>query len=173
MSATLAFSLEGTTELPPGKTAAVVTFHNPRSTGQLTIKKLVNDPNGGYNGAPGKTFTGTYDCGTGYTGNFSVTTATGQTISGIPAGNTCTVQESAPSGGLLNDSFSWGAATYDPSPVKIVANQAVTLTITNPVVQSFGSLTVSKTIVGTPSGFTGTFRSPAERSIMEHRSSCV
>ena len=137
--------------------AAVVTFHNPRSTGQLTIKKLVNDPNGGYTGGTGKTFTGTYNCGTGYTGDFSVTIATGQTISGIPAGNTCRVQESAPSGGLLNDSFSWGATTYDPSPVKIVANQAVTLTITNPVVQSFGSLTVSKSIVGTPSGFTGTF----------------
>ncbi len=139
-------------------TAAVLTFHNPQSLGALRITKTVNDPNGGYTGGTSKTFSGTYNCGTGYTGSFStLTTALPVVISGIPAGRTCTVTETTPTGGLLNGSFSWGTPTYAPSSVTIQAGETATIGITNPVVQRFGALTVTKALAAVPAGFSGTF----------------
>ena len=40
-------------------------------------------------------FSGTYDCGPGYTGTWSVADGGSQTVSGIPTGSTCSVTEDA------------------------------------------------------------------------------
>lgn len=91
---------------------ATCTINNRYATGNFTIRKQVNDPSGGYIGGTSKEFTGTYSCANGTSGTFSVTTATTWTSGQIPAGVTCTVTETAPTGGLLNASFVWGPAIH-------------------------------------------------------------
>ena len=83
---------------------------------------MVDAPTGAYTGGTTKTFTGTYDCGTGFTGRSHATTATPVVINNIPAGRTCTVTETPPTGGLANASYAWGTATYSAQPVTITQN---------------------------------------------------
>ena len=65
--------------------AVVATVTNTLSViSDFKITKSVSNPNGATLPAA---FTGTYTCGTGYTGNFSVAAGASQTISGIPTGN--------------------------------------------------------------------------------------
>ena len=140
---------------------ATCTINNRYATGNFTIRKLVDDPNGGYTGGTSKTFTGTYSCANGASGTFSVTIATTWTSGQLPAGVTCTVTETAPTGGLLNASFVWGPAGYSPAggQVTIADNATQAVVITNPVVQQFGRVSVSKVVTprsGTPAaGYTG------------------
>ena len=75
-------------------------------------------------------------------------------IAGIPANRTCTVTENAPSGGLANASYAWGTPTYSAQPVTIVDQAIADVTITNPVVQRFGTFSLTKEIDG-PGGYTG------------------
>jgi len=139
----------------PAATTVTCTVTNRQATGSLRIAKVVDDPVGGYTGGAAKTFSGTYDCGTGFTGTFStLTTATPVTISGIPAGRACSVTENAPTGGLLNASFAWGAPTYSAQPVTIADQQTASVTITNHVEQRFGTFAVIKSVQG-PGGYTG------------------
>ena len=84
-----------------------------RDRGNFKITKTTSNPDGATLPAA---FTGTYDCGTGYTGNWSVADGASQTISGIPTGNTCSVVETAPAG---ITGYTWGAATYTPSSIVI------------------------------------------------------
>ena len=131
------------------------TATNRFATGSLQISKVIDDPNGGYTGGTTKTFSGTYDCGTGFTGGFStLTTTVPVAISNIPAGRQCTVTETPPTGGLANASFTWGTPDSSAQPVVIPDQGNAQVTITNHVVQGFGSLTVSKVIDG-PGGYTG------------------
>ena len=135
--------------------AVTCTATNRFVTGALQIAKVVDDPSGGYTGGSSKTFSGSYDCGTGYTGTFTtLTTASPVTVSNIPAGRQCTVTEIPPSGGLLNASYSWGMPSFTTQPVTITDGGTATVTITNPVVQSFGTFSLTKTISG-PGGYTG------------------
>ncbi len=78
------------------------TVSNRLATGSLRIVKVVDAPAGAFTGGTGKAFTGTYDCGSGFTGTFSATIATPASITGIPAGRSCSVVENPPSGGLAN-----------------------------------------------------------------------
>ncbi len=149
----------GAVTLPDAAASATMsnvtcTATNRLATGSLQIRKVVDDPSGGYTGGTSTTFSGTYDCGTGYTGAFTtLTTATPVTITGIPAGRTCTVTETTPTGGLLNASFAWGAPTFSALPVTITDQGTATVTITNHVVQRFGTFSVTKVIAG-PGGTT-------------------
>ena len=128
---------------------------NRLATGSLQINKVVDAPPGAYVGGATKTFSGTYDCGTGFTGTFTtLTTATPVTISNIPANRTCTVTETPPTGGLLNASYAWGTPTFSPQPVTIADQATAVVTITNPVVQRFGTFSLTKVVSG-PGGFTG------------------
>ena len=68
------------------------------------------------------------------------------TIAGIPAGRTCLVTETPPTGGLANASFAWGTPTYSTQPVTITDQGTATVTITNTVVQNFGTFSVTKTV---------------------------
>ncbi|MEP6560884.1 MAG: DUF5979 domain-containing protein, partial [Nakamurella sp.] len=148
-SVTLANSATG----PAG--AVICTVANRFAVGSLQIAKIVDAPPGAYTGGTGKTFAGSYDCGTGNTGTFStLTTAVPVTIGNIPAGSACTVTEDAPTGGLANASYAWGNPTYTAQPVTITDNGTAVVTITNPVVQKFGSFSMTKTVAG-PGGYTG------------------
>lgn len=136
-------------------TTAATTTTVVQEVGALRIAKLIDDPRGGYIGGSSKTFVGSYDCGTGFTGTFTtLTRASPVTIGGIPAGRTCSVVETAPTGSLLNASFVWDAPAAAPSSVAIVADATVDVTITNTVIQQFGPLTVAVQIAG-PGGYTG------------------
>jgi hypothetical protein len=73
---------------------------------------------------------------------------------GIPEGLTCTVTANPPTGGILNESFSWAAATYSAQPVVIGDAAASTIEITAPVVQTFGSVELTKVVSGI-GGYTG------------------
>ena len=136
-----------------------------QGTGSFTITKSLSDPDSVV--TPGRTFTGTYSCLTGsgsVTGSWSVTTATPQTITGIPAGATCSITEDAltvaPSS--TDPSYAWGAPTYSPSTVGITNGVGVTITAVNTVLQGSASLSVSKvltdpdSVVPVSRTFTGT-----------------
>lgn len=148
---------DGVVTLPdlPAATTVTCTAVNRRATGSLRISKIVSDPGGGYTGGSSQQFSGTYDCGAGASGTFStLTTARAVTISGLPAGRSCTVTEDTPTGGLLNASFAWGSPTYSAQPVTITDQGTATVGITNPVVQKAGTFAITKTISG-PGGYTG------------------
>lgn len=148
---------DGVVTLPdlPAGTAVTCTAINRQATGSLRISKIVADPAGGYTGGSTKTFSGTYSCGVGATGAFDTLTTAGPVlITGIPAGRSCTVSENAPTGGLLNASYAWGTPTFTSQPVTITDQGTATVTITNPVVQKFGTFAVTKTVSG-PGGYTG------------------
>ena len=142
-------------DLAPGTTVRC-TVVNRHSTGSCRSNQQDRlDPNGGYTGGTSKTFSGGYDCGIGFNGTFTtLTTATPVTISNIPAGRTCTVSEDAPNGGLLNASYAWGTPSYSTQPVTITDQGTATVTITNNVVQKFGTFAVTKVVTG-PGGYTG------------------
>ncbi len=150
----------GTVTLPDrrqGDSGANVTctVANRFATGSLRISKTVDDPQGGWTGGPGQQFSGSYDCGPGFTGRFTtLTTAAAVTISNIRAGRTCTVTEDPPSGGLANASYAWGPPTVSGQPATITDGGTAQVTITNRVVANTGALTVRKVVDG-PGGYTG------------------
>ncbi|MEZ3159118.1 DUF5979 domain-containing protein [Microbacterium sp. BWT-B31] len=127
--------------------------------GSLEIRKVVNG--GGL--ADGTTFSGTYDCGQGFTGAFStLTPAAPVTIGGIPAGRSCTVTENTGSltgsNGLVDASYVWDVTgSVSPANVTIEKDKTSVLTITNKTKRVYGSIQVEKKLVDVPSGFNGTF----------------
>ncbi len=134
------------------------TATNRLASGSLRISKVVNAPAGAYTGGTTKTFSGTYSCGTGFTGSFTtLTTGTPVVVSNIPAGRTCTVTENPPTGGLANGSYAWIAPTFSDQPVTITDQGTAQVTITNRVEQRFGSFALTKAIVGPNDtvGYTG------------------
>src|SRR5664279_3697900 len=150
----------GTVTLPDSASATTsanvtCTATNQLAAGSLQISKVVDAPDGAYTGGTGKTFSGSYDCGAGFTGTFStLTTAAPVVINNIPVGRTCTVTETPPAGGLANASYAWGPASFSGQPATITQNGTAAVTITNPVVQQFGTFAVTKTIDG-PGGYAG------------------
>ncbi|WP_108718829.1 DUF5979 domain-containing protein [Miniimonas sp. S16] len=149
---------------------ATCTVRNVYQTGSLVLSKTVTGA--GYTGGTTKSFTVQYVCTTtdSRTVTGTVTLApnatNGQpgsaiTVSNVPAGSTCTVAETAPSGGLVNSSWIWGTptTTYSPNPAVVPANGSASAGVTNPTVQQFGSFTIAKAITprsGVPaSGYAG------------------
>lgn len=138
------------------------TANNRYQTGKLAITKTVSGPTGGFTGGTAKVFSGSYACGT-ITGNFTVENGgTFTAPENIPAGTSCTVTETAPTGSanLANTSYVWTNVGYAPAQsVTIADNQTATVGITNTYVQNKGSLVINKAIAprdGTPAtGYTG------------------
>lgn len=156
-STTFPVAADGTVTLPdlPSASGITCTVTNRRAVGTLLITKAVDAPAGAFTGGSAQTFSGTYDCGTGYTGSFTtLTTASGVSVNNLPVGRQCTVTETGPTGGLRNASYSWTSPTFTSQPVTIADQQTSTVTITNHAVQSFGNLSVTKTVSG-PGGYTG------------------
>lgn len=134
------------------------TATNRYLTGALRIQKSIADPLSGFSGSSATPFTGSWTCGA-MTGSFSVTTATPQTISNIPAGVSCSVTETQPSGNLKNGSFQWLSPSTD-GPKTIVDGQTAVITVSNTIAQNTGNFTVAKQVLpadaNTPTGgFTG------------------
>ena len=125
------------------------TVTNRFGTGSLQVAKVVEGPDGGFPDTS-YAFSGRYDCGTGYSGEFTtLTTTTPVTIANLPAGRSCTVTETAPTGsdGLANTSYTWTGTSYDPAQsVTIVQQGTATVTITNTYVQNTGSLILGKQV---------------------------
>ena len=136
-----------------------VTNSISRDVGSFKVTKSTTNPDGATLPA---TFTGTYDCGTGYTGSWSVADGASQTISGIPTGNTCSVSETAPA---AIDGYSWAAPVYTPATVTIDTNAGTfEIVVTNSISkdQDRGSFKVTKSTTNPdgatlPAAFTGTY----------------
>lgn len=127
--------------------AVTVTNTISRDTGSLKITKATTNPDGASLPAA---FTGTYDCGNGNTGNFSVASGGSQTVSGIPTGSTCTVTEVTPA---PIAGYTWATPTYNPASVSIgTKNQTFEITITNSISRDRGSLTVVKKVINDNGG---------------------
>src|SRR2546430_6407273 len=125
-----------------------VTVTTPE-TGSLTVTKTVA-------GAPtgGTTFTVAVDCndGSGHDRTLTFDSTGALTgggplpITGIPAGTQCSVTETG-TGSASSVTYSPGGA--NPPTVTIAANQQSSVTVTNTFT---GSLTVTKSVAGTPPG---------------------
>jgi uncharacterized repeat protein (TIGR01451 family) len=151
-----------TVTIPAGSGSSItVTTNNTltRDLGSLKISKTVSNPDGASLPA---TFTGTYNCGNGYTGNFSVAAGAPQTISGIPTGSTCSVVETAPA---TIPNYTWGTITYTPATIDI-ANTTGTFEIVvgNSITRNIdrGSFKITKHVTNPdgatlPGAFTGTY----------------
>ena len=137
-----------------------------RQTGSLAITKALTDPDDVV--ATGRLFTGSYSCdpqsGADVTGTWSVEAGDTQTVTGIPAGSTCTILEDALSVAPSSDpSYVWGTPTYSPASVVTANGTTVTLTANNTVLHNTGSLAITKTlsdptdVVDNARAFTGTY----------------
>ena len=51
------------------------------------------------------------------------------TQAGIPVGSTCTASESAPAGGLVDESYAWGPPTYAPADATVTVAPGATGTV--------------------------------------------
>ncbi len=133
-----------------GTTAlATVTNNHVQRLGNLTIGKTV--VGGGYLGGAAENFAVDYTCGT-LTGSISLASGSTKTITGIPAGTSCQLQERAPAAELLAPSHVWGSPTWSETTTVIVADESVVRTVTNPTVEVFGRVSVSKAITGATGG---------------------
>lgn len=146
---------------PPNTTKPDITcnFTNSYTAGSLKISKVLDDASNGFNGPASFKYVGTYNCGTGYSGTFSIAAGSSQTFPGIPVGSTCVVSETAPTGNLKDSSYQWAPATYAPSGSVTIANGATSeVTITNKIVQNKGVFTVQKIVAdaaGSSAGYQG------------------
>lgn len=147
----------GTVTVADGQNATCTVVNRYR-TGNFRIVKVISDPANGFTGSAATAFSGTYNCGSGNVA-FSVSTGTAFTSPQVAAGQTCTVAETQPTGNLRNSSYSWSAPTYSSPSVTVADGTTQTLTITNTVVQSTGSIRISKVVSPRPNtsagGYTG------------------
>jgi hypothetical protein len=129
-----------------------------QGTGSLQINKVVSGTTAGF---PGGTFTFRITCGTSSTAasialGAGVTTGS-TTVSGLAAGRSCSVTETASPNAGAN--ASWGATVYSPaSPVTIGGGSTVTVTVTNPRsvgTAQTGTLQITKVVGGNTAGFPG------------------
>lgn len=147
--------------LPDGH-AVTCTFTNTYRTGSVYLRKALADPAGGYAGhITTDTWTIQYDCGTvngmAYASSAAVSVGGRATISGIPVGLTCSAWESTPTGNLADSSFHWLTPTVS-NPVTVSTSSTPTLTVTNSIARSTGTLRVAKTVApgpGVTPGYTG------------------
>jgi LPXTG-motif cell wall-anchored protein len=129
------------------------TITNRYQTGSLRINVVISAPPGSVT-APGRDFTGTYTCGTDPAAPFSATQASPFGAANLPMGTSCSVVAMQPTGDLANASFAWSTPTYSTQPVIIGDETESIITVTFPVIQRFGSFSVTKSI-SDQSGYTG------------------
>ena len=114
-----------------------------RDRGSLVINKSTSNVDGAV--LP-SVFTGTYDCGSGYVGTWSVPEGGSQTVAGIPTGSSCSVSEDVPA---VVAGFSWAAPVFSPSSVVTVAEKDATVEVAvrNSISRDRGSFTFTKVLV--------------------------
>jgi LPXTG-motif cell wall-anchored protein len=129
------------------------TITNRYQTGNLRINVVISAPPGSVT-VPGRNFAGTYTCGAAPAAPFNATQASPFVAATIPMGTSCSVIASQPTGDLTNASFAWSTPTYSTQPVVIGDETESVITVTYPVIQRFGSFSVTKSI-SDQSGYTG------------------
>jgi choice-of-anchor A domain-containing protein len=134
--------------------------------GDLEISKALTDPDAVV--TPGRIFSGTYTCTlasvTVASGTWSVTTASTQTISDVPAGASCTLTENLSVDPSSTDSsYIWQTTVYSPSAATIVSGDTAAIEVQNSVRRALGDFSMRKVLVD-PFGqtsltrdYTGTF----------------
>ncbi|WP_436700098.1 DUF5979 domain-containing protein [Nocardioides sp. BYT-33-1] len=140
--------------VPDGGAAVVVTVTNElqRHTRAVEVAKTVSGTKAGYVGGDfAVDVTCTPVSGAEITRTLTVSPTTSGTVSDVPIGSTCTVQEQATRPALADPSYRWGTPTYAPSgPVSVTAGQGpVRVTVDNPISRVFGTFTVKKALTGT------------------------
>ncbi len=135
------------------------TVNNRYARGRFSVTKSI-DPSVGFTGNAATPFSGTYTCGAAAAVPFTVSTGSAFTSPYFPAGTTCTITETQPTGNLADTSFIWGAPSYPGGvTVTIADGTTVPLTITNSVIRQLGTLTVAKAVVArntqSAGGYTG------------------
>lgn len=132
------------------------TFKNEeRLVGALGITKVLGDTNA-QNYGSGVTFGGAYSCtlagSTVASGTWTRVGAGAATLTPsagspaanqIPAGASCSVTETQPTGGLPNSSWQWSAPTVGAA-VTIVNGQTQSVSVTNRVQRVYGNFRVTK-----------------------------
>ena len=132
-------------------------FLNSLDTGSLKVLKSVSNPDGA---SLPTTFGIDYECkiSTVVTKSGTVNVApgaTGETVTGIPTGSTCTITEQTLP---TIPGFTWSPVTYDPRNVDITTKgQTFTTKANNALTKNVGSLELSKTLTGGPADYDGPF----------------
>lgn len=133
------------TKSEQSKTTVTNTF--TREYGSIKLIKKVDGS--GYSGT-GTDFTLVYNCGAG---DREVTVAEDGfvTVDNIPANTICTVSEKTPLTASLTTGYEWGTPTWDgltAGTITVPSGQTATATVTNHTQPIYGSLTVTKKVVG-------------------------
>lgn len=160
-----AYSPSPTVTVTDGERPTVaVTNTISQRRGTLRLAKLVQPapgtPAAGYTGGNARPFPVDYTCRIAGTvvaqGSTEVTPGSTTTVPNLPATAVCEFSETltARSGDFANDSYSWTSHSFAPQSVTIVADQAVSSTVTNVFTRNFADLTITKAVVG--GGYTGT-----------------
>lgn len=127
------------------------------TTGSLQILKELSNPDGAE--VP-ETFSIEYECTLGDNKSMSGTVdvapgMTGETVSGIPTGSTCTISEAKLP---IVEGFSWAEVMYNPRSVEITSPDMTYTTIAqNDISMDQVGLELTKTLTGGPSDYTGPF----------------
>ena len=123
-----------------------------RDTGSFKITKQTTNPDGATLPAA---FTGTYNCGTGFTGNFSVPQRWFADDQRYPDREHVLCGRDGPA---VIPGYTWGTPTYTPASI-VIATKAQTfeIVIGNSITRDRGSLKLSKALTGGPEGYTGPF----------------
>ncbi len=95
----------------------------------------------------GTAFTVDYNCGPGYVDRLMVTVGSPTVITGIPAGNRCTLTETPPTN---IPGVAFGTPSFSPSPTFTIApGTTVTIDLSNPTTFTPGDFSIHKTVQGT------------------------
>jgi Domain of unknown function (DUF5979) len=99
-----------------------------------------------------------WDCGTFGSGDKTVAAGSSATVPNIPTGTSCTVSE--PTLPTVTG-YSFGTPTFSPGATVTIPygnGSSVTVTTNNTLTRDTGSLKITKSVVGAPAGFTGSFQ---------------
>jgi len=117
-----------------------------RELGSVTVSKALTGETAGL-ASDAPAFQVTLGCGDAGTYELAVPAGGSASQQGIPIGVTCTVSESAPTGGLVDDSYAWGATTITPASVT-VGGPDVPVTVSNDIVRVLAPVGLLKTLTG-------------------------
>jgi hypothetical protein len=111
-----------------------------RDRGSLKITKSTQNDDGATLPA---NFTGTYNCGVGYSGTWSIASPGGsQTISGIPTGNSCSITEDSLA---AIPKYTWETPVISPSSIVISTKGGeFEITVKNKITRDRGRIIVIK-----------------------------
>ena len=136
--------------------AVTCTVTNRLATGSLQINKVVDAPPGAYIGGATKTFAGNYNCGAGFTAPFTTLTTATPVVDHRHPGRANVHRHRDATDGRAGPVLRVGPCPRSAAqPVTIIDNATAQVTITNHVIQQFGTFAVTKVVEGPPGGYTG------------------